>query len=144
MSEPSFEQLLTQLSVDRFGWRVHLPLAFGTVFVSEVDLLFMTRLMIEAHPAPPPSDREKDLARRIIPNLSSFLREVERQYKGYNPEILEPAIHIIGPHVLIDRENIQDNGEHRWMVILPYKEDPAFRSVVEFDGSQCLGIWAGD
>jgi hypothetical protein len=72
----------------------------------------MTRLTIEANPAPPPSDSEKDLARRIIPNLPSFLREVERQFKGYNPALLEPALHIIGPHVLIDRENIQDNGAH--------------------------------
>ncbi|MBI1765578.1 MAG: hypothetical protein HYR56_29530 [Acidobacteria bacterium] len=144
MSEPSFEQLLTELSADPFGWRVHLPLAFGSVFASEVDLLFMTRLTIEAHPAPLPSDSEKDLARSIMPNLPSFLREVERQFKGFNPEILEPAIHLIGPHVLIDREDIQYNGEQRWMVILPYKEDPAYRTVVEFDASQCLGIWAGD
>ena len=140
MSASSFDQLLSQIARDQFGWRVRVPAEFGTVFGTEVDLVIQTRLTNEVV-----GDSELDLARSILSDLHSFLRQAEREFRSYNPEIPDPALHILGPHVLIDRQYIEDNdGEPWWSVVFPAKGNPAWRWNVEFNGNECQGIWAGD
>lgn len=144
MSASSFDQLFSQIVPERGSWRMRVPAEFGTVFATEVDLVFQTRSTHEADPNPVPRDSELDLARLILPDLHSFLAQAEREFRSYNPELTDPALHIIRPYVLIDRQNIEDNGEHWWSVVFPAKEQPAFCWNVEFYRNECQGIWAGD
>jgi hypothetical protein len=144
MGTPSLARLFDSLSANRLGWCIRLPAKLGAVFGLQIDLVFQTRMTVEDNPPPPVRDSEKELAHVILRNLAPSLREAEHQFKGYNPELLDPAQHVIGPYILIDRLNIQDNGEHLWSIVFPAKGDPSFRWNVEFDGTDCQGIWAGD
>ena len=74
MSASSFDQLLSRIVPERGSWRMRVPVELGTVFATEVDLVFQTGPTHEADPSPVPRDSELDLARSIYPISIHSLR----------------------------------------------------------------------
>ncbi len=91
---------------------------------------------------PSPLPAETELCKLILSNLNQILKDAEATFlayiEKYHPEARN---HVANPHIWIAREFI-DSGFH-WALVVEQDDSPDFGYHIEFNGPECLGLFAG-
>jgi len=105
-----------------------------------------TRSVPSDLPIPKLNEQESTLIALILENIDHCIAESLAKLRGdeSHQRIDEANARITNPHVWISREMMQEEGMQRWALIVGVDVNPDFGWHVEFDGLECLEIWAGD
>jgi len=144
MDVATVAELLKGLEQTKYGWRMTLPRECRNFFGVQLAVDFQTRLVPERPPPPEVNEGEKELARTVLLRLRDVLRLAEQRFESYNSTNPDAIGHVLNPHIWINRESIEEDGSSRWALVIGAKGAPDFGWHVEFDGTECQDIWAGD
>ena len=116
------------------------------IFGQPVSIEIETRSVPSDAPIPNLNDQEFALVALIIENIEHCINESVAKLQGdeSHQRLDEANAQITNPHVWISREMMQEEGMQRWTMVVGVDVNPDFGWHVEFDGLECLEIWAGD
>ena len=105
-----------------------------------------TRSVPSDLPIPKLNEQESTLIALILENIDHCIAESLAKLRGDESyqRIDEANARITNPHVWMSREMMQEEGIQRWALVVGVDVNPDFGWHVEFDGLECLEIWAGD
>ena len=95
-------------------------------------------------PTPPVDSSELSLAKSVLTELPSVLTQARDRFHNYVKDSeYSPERHVKDPVIWIDRDIRAEDGPLRWSLVLHHDEWPDYGWHIEFDGTQCVEIWAG-
>ena len=105
-----------------------------------------TRSVPSDTPIPKLNDQESTLVALIVENIDHCINESLAKLQGDESyqRLNEANAQIARPHVWISREMMLVKGMQRWTMVVGVDVNPDFGWHVEFDGLECLELWAGD
>lgn len=115
----------------------------GEFLGHQLKLTISTDWTVDRTQPLPVSEAELSLAELILTNLPAILTQAESRFLEHEQKASSREQHARDPTVWIDRDGLVEDGPLRWALVVHHDEWPDFGWHIEFDGSQCIAVWAG-
>ena len=134
-----------------YGWVTILPKSSGLFLGKQIKVDLSTRVIpTKPEILPAPHEYQKELLRKILPELSTILKKCKKEFLGYyeetcSEEFLTEHIDIPGISISIDQDedyNPVPKSDEEWSFIIEFKESDIGHHL-EYVGLEFKEIWAG-